>query len=476
MRRLFGLAMVLAAGSCLAGRPASGAGEALEAGLAVADITPPLNYRMSGYFHERLSTGVHDPLLAKAIALGQGDRQAVLVICDLIGLPRELTVHVRDLAERETGIPAANILLAATHTHTGPLYFGAMRKHLHDLAVAGKGDDPAEAVDYPAQLIERLVRVIADAQSARRPVAVSAGVARQEGLSFNRRFHMKSGGPVRFNPGKLNPDILRPAGPINPDVGLLLFCDADGRPLGSLTVFALHLDTVGGPEYSADYPYYLQRSLRAGLGEGFVSVFANGTCGDINHVDVSHDRPQKGQDEARRIGETLAATVRAKLGELAGVSPSLDVGTETVDVPLQKYGDDEIAWAKEMMNRVDDPKVPFLDRVKAYKIVALELLEGDTLPMTVQVFRIAGDVAIVALPGEVFVELGLAIKRQSPFATTMVIELAHDTPGYVPTRKAFAEGSYETVNSRVAPGGGEMLVDAAVRLLNELKTEARGSK
>ncbi|HUT94707.1 MAG TPA: neutral/alkaline non-lysosomal ceramidase N-terminal domain-containing protein [Thermoguttaceae bacterium] len=444
---------------------------ALEAGVAVADVTPPLNYRMCGYFHERLSTGTHDPLRAKAIVLRQGERQAAMVICDLIGLPREMTVHVRRVAERETGIPAANILLAATHTHTGPLFAGAMRKHLHDLAVAKEGHDPAEKVDYPAQLVEKLVKVIVDAQGALGPVKLEVVTAKQEGLSFNRRFHMKGGGPVRFNPGKMNPNILRPAGPIDPQVPFLLFrTAADNRPLASLAVFALHLDTVTGLEYSADFPYYVEQSLRQELGPDFVSVFANGTCGDINHVDVSHGRPQSGHDEARRIGETLAATLKAKQGDLRPVGgPSLDVRTEVVDVPLQKYSAEEVAWAKEAMKKVHTSEMPFLDRVKAYKIMALELLEGDTLPMTVQVFRFGADVAFVALPGEEFVDLGLAIKKASPFATTMVIELAHDAPGYVPTQKAFAEGSYETVNSRIQPGGGEMLVETAVRLLNDLK-------
>jgi len=94
--------------------------------------------------------------------------------------------------------------------------------------------------------------------------------------------------------------------------------------------------------------------------------------------------------------------------------------------------------------------------------------EGDTLPLEVQVFRLSKDVALVGLPGEVFVDLGLAIKKASPFATTLVVELCQDAPGYIPTTKAFKEGSYETVNSRVAPGGGEMMAEAAVRLLKEL--------
>jgi hypothetical protein len=346
-----------------------------------------------------------------------------------------------------------------------------MREHLHDLAVAEKGHDPAEEVDYPAQLIDRLGQVIVDAQAALQPARLEAGVARQEGLSFNRRFHMKGGGPVRFNPGKMNPDIVRPAGPIDPEVGFLLFRSAaDDRALASLTVFALHLDTVGGLAYSADYPHYLEESLREQLGPQFVSMFGNGTCGDINHIDVSHRGRQQGHVEARRIGETLAVTVKAKLGELEKITePSLDARLETVEVPLQQYSEEEVTQAKQAMKKVHTGELPFLERVKAYKIMSLELLDDDTLPMTVQVFRLADEVAVVALPGEVFVDLGLAIKRASPFATTMVIELAHDAPGYVPTRKAFAEGSYETVNSRIQPGGGEMLVETALRLLDDLE-------
>jgi hypothetical protein len=121
------------------------------------------------------------------------------------------------------------------------------------------------------------------------------------------------------------------------------------------------------------------------------------------------------------------------------------------------------------MVKAESGDVPFLERVKATKIVDLQSRKGDTLPLEVQVIRLSDDVALVALPGEVFVDLGLAIKKQSPFKTTMVIELANDVPSYIPTKKAFAEGSYETVNSRVAPGGGEMMVEAAVRLLGQLK-------
>ena len=444
------------------------AGE-LSAGVAVVDITPPVGYRMSGYFSERLNTGKHDPLHAKALVLKQGDVQAALVFCDLIGVSLEVSTEARRLAAKQTNIPAQNILIAATHSHTGPLYFGALRKHFHERAVKQRGSDPQERIDYPKQLAERLASAIAKAQAAARPIALSSGVAKETTLSFNRRFHMKDG-TVRFNPGKLNPNIVRVAGPIDPEVGMIWLRDTNSnKPLAAISVFALHLDTVGGTLCSADYPLYLETSLRKTHGEKFVSLFGIGTCGDINHVDVSHKRPQKGQVEAKRIGTKLAETVARGVKKLAPQArPSLAVRSKTVRVPLQQYSEAETARAAKDMVKIGTRQLSFLDQVRTYKITALAQRGGKTIPLEVQVFRFSDEVALVGLPGEVFVDLGLAIKRASPFKTTLVVELCNDAPGYIPTRKAFAEGSYETVNSRIRPGGGEAMAGVAIALLQQL--------
>jgi len=441
-------------------------------GVSSVDITGPRGYRMSGYFNERLNTGTKDPLFAKAMVLKQGDTKAALVFCDLIGLGSPITGEARKQASEKTGIPAENIVITATHSHTGPLYGGALRNYFHARAVAKTGSDPYETVDYPKELTAKLVDVIIAADKAAAPALLSAGLAKQEGLSFNRRFHMTDG-TVVFNPGKMNPNIVKVAGPIDPDVGLLLVRNKDGEPVASLTVFALHLDTVGGTEYSADYPYYLESILREQHGDGFLSMFGAGTCGDINHIDVSNNVPQKGGEETKRIGTALAATVSDKLTNLTRIDkPSLAVKRAVVQAPLQKDDDEKVAWAKKQMDNVGTRNLPFLLQVEATKILGVELYRekhGDNLPIEVQAFRIDADTAIVTLPGEVFVDLGLAIKKASPFKTTFVIELANDGPGYIPTEKAFKEGSYETVNSRVKPGGGELMVEAAVKLLKELK-------
>ena len=446
-------------------RSASAKAAQLTAGAAVTDITPPTGYRMSGYFSERLSTGTLNPLHAKAMVLRQGDESAALVFCDIIGLSLDVTSRAREQAAAKTGIPASNILIAATHSHTGPLYFGALRKHFHDVAVAQHGNDACEKVDYPAKLVAKIVQAIRKADAHPQSVRLEAGSAEQQGLSFNRRFHMRNG-TVRFNPGVLNPDIVRAAGPIDPEVGMVFFRKADDSVVSAAMVnFALHLDTVGGTMYAADYPYYLEQSLREAYGRQLVCLFGTGTCGDINHIDVT----RKERLKTDYIGKTLAETVCAKAGSLQALSaPALAVRSEIVEVPLQHYGPEKVAWARENIKKVGTGELSFIKQVEAYKILALEMRHSRTIPLEVQVIRLSPDVAIVGLPGEVFVDLGLAIKRASPFTTTLVIELCQDAPGYIPTKKAFAEGSYETVNSRVAPGGGEMITETAIRLLKEL--------
>ncbi|MEN6425905.1 MAG: neutral/alkaline non-lysosomal ceramidase N-terminal domain-containing protein [Phycisphaerales bacterium] len=434
----------------------------LQAGVAVADITPPVGYRMCGYFNERLSTGVLNPLHAKALVLRQGDTRAAMVFCDLIGLSAEVSKRAREQAEREIGIPADNILLAATHSHTGPLYCDALRDHLHEKAVAQHGKDPCEKVDYPSQLISRIVDAIKEADARVRPVQAEVAAAQQQGLSFNRRFHMKDG-IVRFNPGVLNPDIVRAAGPVDPEVGVVLFRDGQAA-LAGLVNFALHLDTLGGTQYAADYPYYVEQTLRETLGKDFVLLFGNGTCGDINHIDVT----TKDRLKTDTIGTTLGRTVAAALEQAKSIAkPHLTVVREVVEVPAQQFTPAEIEQANKDMDKIGTPDLSFLDQVRAYKIVDIQS-RGTTIPLEVQVFRISDEVAVVGLPGEVFADIGLAIKKASPFPITLVIELCQDSVAYVPTRKAFAEGSYETVNSRIASGGGEQMADAAIKLLRSL--------
>ncbi|HOC56733.1 MAG TPA: neutral/alkaline non-lysosomal ceramidase N-terminal domain-containing protein [Verrucomicrobiota bacterium] len=444
--------------------------QSLQIGAAETDITPPVGYRLAGYFNERLSTGIHDPLHAKALVLRQGAEQLAIVCCDLIDASLSVTTNARARASQLTGIPVPNIVICATHTHTGPLYEGPLRAHFHETALKRGPTDPQEQLDYAAFLTERLVSTIAEAQANLRPAQLQAGIAQQEGLSFNRRFWMKNG-KVVFNPGRLNPDIVRPAGPIDPDVGILLARELGApQPFAGLTVFAVHSDTVGGTEYSADYAYFLEQTLRHAFGQHFISALGLGTCGDLNHINVNEPAmPRAKFDIPKRIGGTLGQVVIEHAQSLPVVSrPALAARSTILQVPFQQATPEQVADARRVMEKFNDASVPFLTKVAAVRTLDLVSLSAR-YPMEVQVFRLDAETAIVCLPCETFVELGLAIKRASPFKRTLVIEICNDRPSYIPTLKAFGEGSYEVTNARAKPGAGEMLVDAAVRLLKELK-------
>ena len=453
----------------------------IRAGVAVVDITPPLGARQ----YRGVGTAVHDPLHAKALVFRQGDRSAALVMADLIAITPGLAMEARSLASARTGIPFSNIIVAATHSHTGPEYRDEMEQFV-ERKRAGKLTAEEEG-SYPAELIRELAQAVIDADRSLRPVQLRTGAGEAHGISFNRRFFLKNG-RVRMNPCAGNPDIVRPAGPIDPEVGILMLAPADGgAPFASLTVFANHLDTVGDTQFSADYPHYLSEGLRQSFGRDFVSLFGLGTAGDINHIDV---KAEPGRREhrmlTRRIGETLGRVVTQEAGRLQRVErPSLEMRSTYVYAPMQEYTAEELAWARSEGSAPLYEEREALQMFRRRKILALERLrrsgaavpptvggEGWRLPLEVQVMRLGEEEAIVGLPGEVFVELGLAIKRASPFARTLVIELTNNNIAYVPTREGFAQGDYEAIASRVAPGGGEMLVEAAVRLLRELKPDA----
>lgn len=440
----------------------------LLAGIAEVDITPPLGHRMAGHFYEVLSDGVHDPLKAKALVIEQGDTRFAFAFADVVSLSPNVSRHVRQRFSQIANIPMANTMVLATHSHTGPLYDDVKRDFFHDKAVAEIGHDPSEQVYYPDFLADKLVGVLSKAYARLDDTELSLTSLKEDKLSFNRRYWMKDGS-VRFNPGQLNPDIHKPAGPIDPDVFNLMVGSANRRGLlGSLTVFACHADTLGGTQYSADYPFYIERELRSLFGPDFVSAFAAGACGDINHIDVSVDGPRKGEEVTRRLGETLGSYILHGLyiGEPID-NPSLDAMSKVVEIPLQEVSEEQIERARKNLALLGEPNGRFEEVVEAVKTLELEQ-RGNLWPVEVQAFRLDANTALVGLPGEMFTELGLSIKEQSPFDSTIVTTLANDRLSYIPTERAFDEGSYEVTNSRVKPGSGEKLVDVSLELLEKL--------
>lgn len=449
------------------------------AGFAEGDITPPVGWRRAGGYSEVISTGIHDPLMTKAMVLAQDGTVVAFVGNDLLAVHRKLTDRARKLASEKTGIPLGNIVITATHTHGGPEYFGTLREFLHTRALKENGgQDPHEPMDYCGFLVGQWVDVIVRAHAALKPAKLSVVVSEQKGVAFNRRYLMKDG-TVGWNPGKLNPNILRPAGPTDPELQFVLARDAaSGDPLGSLAVFAMHTAIYSGGGFGACFPGHLQKSLRQRLkAKNFVSVFGEGCAGDINHVDTSTSDPQDGESYPPYVGAKLAATITTALPFARPIAvDQLEMRSLIVPSPVSPLSDADYAKAKQLMETLGQKGPAFLVIVDAWrKMYRREFWEkhGGELPEEIQAIRLDRDTAIVTLPHEVFVELGIAIKAASPFRTTIVASLANDLDFYIPTRRAFEEGNYEPTTCPLEPGCGELLVQAAVKLLNELKATER---
>jgi hypothetical protein len=330
------------------------------------------------------------------------------------------------------------------------------------------------ALQYAAVLPRKIAEAVRRADAALKPARVRAGIGREESLVFNRRFHMKDGS-VGWNPGKLNPNIIRPTGPVDTAVAVVSIEQPDGKAIATYVNYALHLDTVGGQEYSADFAFTLDRLLGEVRGRDQVTVFTIGCAGNVNHIDVSTREPQKGHGEAARIGTVLAAEVIKTLRRSSLVEvPALRVRTRLLGLPLPPVKDSDVEPARITAAKFGQPNAaPFLELVNASKIIDVVERKGRPVEAEVQVISLGDQVAWVGLPGEIFTELGMAIKRGSPFPYTIVAELANGSIGYVPDRKAYPQGAYEVVSTRCAAGSGEMLVDAATAMLIEIFGQAR---
>jgi hypothetical protein len=437
-------------------------------GAATADVTPPPGYRKAGSYQEVFGDRAADPILAKALYFRQGDAAGVIVVCDVCGLERDLARTIREGIAQETGVPAAAVSVSATHTHGGPMHYDPVFVPLFaEQAKAAGREDRHRLGDYPAKFVAGCVKAAAEAKRNARPATLEVATGKVPGLAFNRRHVMKDG-TVRMNPGKLNPDVVRPAGPVDEDLPLVVFADAKtGKPFASLCSFAMHTTTYGGPAFSADHPGHLQAELRKTFGDGFVSVFAEGCAGDANQVNTATKDPDPTPEQA---AAKLAAGFRA--AKRAPSAPSFAVRSGEVFAPLRDDRPADVARSKDILIGERSKRAAFLEQVEAYQVLLTHHMRretGDKRPLPVQAYRLSADFAVVTLPHEVFTAIGREIRRRSPFKHTLVVTIANEVDCYVPTAKAFDDrGSYEVTNSPYKPGVGELLADEAVRLLKEL--------
>ncbi len=429
---------------------------ALLLGAAQRKISPPLGTHMAGYYHVRPASAVHDDLFARALVIDDGDTAIAVVTCDLISINENSVANARRHVADATDIPGGNVLICCTHTHTGPITRG-------DRSSSTFGSMNS---DYMADLERGIADAVTEAWQKRCAGTLRIGKSQETRIAFNRRFHMRDGS-VKTNPGRNNPDIVGPVGPIDPDVYAVLAESLAGEPLGVLINYSLHSDTTGGDEISADYSGWMEKHLRNMSPEldDAVILYANGYCGDINHVNVDDPDQLKGFVESERIGRTLAESVTQALAHLGPVVGEKVFAAQRVEaLPAVVPTKDDLTWAREAVAATPMGGGPGRDDlVKAHRDIALAEIGQQHFPTEVQVLAV-GNVAISALPGEIFVELGLAIKEDSPFEHNLLAELANGNLGYICTEAAYPQGAYEPTSSRVLPGSGEQLVRAALAL------------
>lgn len=431
----------------------------LLAGAAVIEITPPGRVFLYGYPHvPRTSTGVHDPLECAALYLRSGTTSALFIANDLIFITKEMAVEVRRRLAAETGVPAAAIMLTATHTHSGPVIADC---------ISNAGDPVVPRAD--GKLIEWLVTRIVEAATA----AVRAAVLSEIGLS---RAIAEGVGTNRHDP----------AGPTDTDVPVLLVRSRAARiPLACMIVYGMHPTVLHEDStlVSGDFVHFTRRWLRGGaLPPDCPVLFHQGASGNQSPRHVTRANTFA---EAQRLGEILGRSVADVIKSVTFSAEATIfcrqnlVELEPRAFPKVEAAQLEVARATARYNQLAEAGAPRqqlrtaeCDVFGAEETAELSRAASDgrlaraiaaCTPAEIQVIRI-GQWTFVGWPGEFFVEYALQIKARA--RDTFIITLANgELQGYIVTPEAVGLRVYESNNAVFAPDSGKRFVDATLTLL-----------
>ncbi|MFO0821564.1 MAG: hypothetical protein U0792_00225 [Gemmataceae bacterium] len=418
----------------------------LKAGAFAQDVTPekfPIS--VNGGFADRQATKANDTLHARCLVLDDGKTKLALVVVDSCMLPRDLLDTAKASAEKKTGIPAGNILISATHTHTAPTA----------TPVFQSDPDP----EYVTFLAAKIALGIEKAHANLVPAKLAVVVGQEPNQVFNRRWKMKDGAmlsdpfggmdKVKTNPARQSPDLVEPAGPTDPSVTVLSVRTADDKPLAVYSGYSLHY--VGDlPALSADYfgvfAEVIGQKLKAG--PGFVGMLSNGTSGDINNINFREATAKtKPGEKCRLVAEAVADAAMKALDKAEYRSDvQLRSANSVIELPVRKPKPEDLKRAEEILEKAKGRELKGGEEVYARETVKIQSYP-DTVKVPLQAFRI-GEFGIASIPCEVFVEIGLAIKKNSPFKPTCVVSLANGYFGYLPTPEHHALGGYETWRAR----------------------------
>lgn len=449
----------------------------LLAGFARVNIDPPLGIAIAGYYVPRFASGFLDSLEASALALSCGEEPIVLLSVDSCGIRRALADDYRARIAQAVGIPAQNIFLSATHTHTGPLNTTADHFEMDVELIA-------RYVEFlGARLADAARMAVSDLKPARMGFIVGWAPER---VAYIRRYRMKDGS-VCTCPPVGDPNIDHPLGTLDQRVNVLRF----DRPKGDTIVlmnYGLHADTINGDRISPDWPGWMRRTVEKTL-DGTKCIFFNGAEGDVgsthvfpcggdmNDTEISFDNEMKSPGMARFVGRALAGTILQVFDKAEYVDvDSVAILHQTVTVAANVPSPEELPLAHkyhELHHAGRDDEIPYRSMelttvlAKAERICRME--HGPaSFELELTGVRI-GNIAMIGIPGEPFTEIGVQIKDTDGWDMILPCCLTNGSEGYFPMRSAFDEGGYEALSSKYKAGVAEDIITGAKAMLAQLR-------
>jgi len=451
-----------------------------KAGAATSNITPPIGEPIVGGFSPAPSTNIHDELHARCLVLDDGKNRLALVVCDLLGIGRQVSDEARRIIAERTKIPTSHVLISATHTHSASSAMGQDRFRFEQ-----------KLDDYQQFCARRIADGVQRAVNNLQPAEIAFGTAAAPEHVFNRRWFMQPGtvppNPfgtadlVKMNPGAGNPNLTEPAGPTDPTISVFALREPGGKFISVFSTYSLHyVGGVNNGDISADYYGIFCERLKQLLGaehqdSPFVALLANGTSGDINNINFRQPRPrQKSYEQMRYVAHDVAAKVKSAADSFKFLPHvTLDARYREAKVAWRHPTPEELDWAKKTI--AAGKKSTGTDLSYIYAERAMRLNDyPDTAEIPLQVLRI-GDVGIGTMPCEVFCEIGLEFKSRSMLQPAYMVELNHGYFGYLPTPRHHKLGGYETWlgTNRLEPTASEKLLGELLGMSQELKDSAR---
>jgi neutral ceramidase len=451
-----------------------------KAGFAERDITPEIGMEAPGGYGKAYHRSIHDPCKVRAAVFDDGRSRVALVGIDALGIRRDTVQKVRLAVREKTGIPAESILIGASHSHSsGPLVWTLRGEYDHASPLVQRLAYEESTIADPkyVALVERsLIDAICEADGRRVESRAGVGKGIEGTVAFNRRFLMKDGWTVT-HPGLGNPDIVAPAGPVDPEVGVIGAWDARNpdRLLGCIVNFSCHATTSPGG-ISANYIHYLEKAIQGYYGKDAVVVFLAGASGDITQVDNRSPHVYPGGDRWAQIvgGKVGAEVLKVLLTIEPGTLTPVAARSRVWAIPRRTPSPDRVKASLEIVQgnpkKVDATTVTF---AKETVVLNALLQQNPTAEVEVQAIQV-GPAVFVTTPAEYFCRYGLEIKAASSFPFTFPVSLANGCVGYVPTEDAFGPhgGGYETrltSYSNLEISAGTQMRDAGIDLARQLK-------